>query len=58
VSLSASESWSWLTIEDEDGFTTSWRWPRDQTMLANAEFVRIFEEMHEYIRETKEEDDG
>jgi hypothetical protein len=39
-----------LTIEDEDGFTTTWPWPDDKLMMANGTFVAIFQQAHDQAR--------
>lgn len=39
-----------LTIEDEDGFTTSWPWPEGQTALGNPGFVEACEMQHDRLR--------
>lgn len=43
-----------LTIEDDDGFTTTWPWPADQTILGNAGFVEVFEALHDATRAAQE----
>lgn len=39
-----------VTIEDDDGFTTEWPWPKDRLGLANAEFIEMCEQMHDAAR--------
>lgn len=39
-----------LIIADEDGFTTTWPWPENKTMLGNAAFADICERKHEAHR--------
>ncbi len=39
-----------LTIEDDDGFTTTWPWPDDKLMLANTGFVGVLEAQHDALR--------
>lgn len=44
-----------VTIEDDDGFTTRWPWPNEKSMLGNAEFVRVFEALHDAQRQEQED---
>lgn len=40
-----------ITIKDDDGFTTTWPWPKNKTILGNADFVGVFEALHDAQRE-------
>jgi hypothetical protein len=39
-----------LTIEDDDGYTTRWPWPKDRTLLGNGDFVSMCEMQHDALR--------
>lgn len=39
-----------LRIEDDDGFVTEWPWPDDRLLIANSDFLGMFEAAHEAHR--------
>lgn len=43
-----------LRIEDDDGFVTEWQWPSDRLVLANSDFIALFEAQHDAMRRQRD----